>query len=109
MKPSSCKQKGRIHQHQVAQDIRDTFQLPEMDVISLSMGSQGQDILLSLRAREAFPFAVEAKNCETAKPWEWVKQAEANRGELTPIVVFRRNRSEPQVLISWKDFLKVVK
>jgi hypothetical protein len=38
------------------------------------------------------PAHVETKRCETARPWAWLAQAEADAPEgVTPVVAFRRN------------------
>jgi len=73
------------------------------------MGSGGEDILMSPRAREIYPVSIEAKNCEQTKPWEWIKQAQENSNGHIPMVVFSRNRSEPHVIMSLENWLKLVR
>lgn len=110
MKTSSAKQKGRKFQQEIAKTLQATFQLPECDVESCPMGSQGLDVKLSQRARERFPYGIEAKNQETTKIWEWWKQTETNaeKDGLTPLLVFRRNRQEPLVCMKFDDFMQLI-
>ena len=110
MKTASCKNKGRRFQQAIAATIRAYFNLPEPDAVSISMGNQGMDILLSTAAREQFNFAVECKNTEHLKIWEALAQAEANavKEGLIPLLAFRRNRSEAYVAIPLKAFMELV-
>lgn len=55
-------------------------------------------------------FRIECKRHETTKVWEWYAQARANASaEEIPVVVFRRSRSESMALISFKDFLRLMR
>jgi len=55
-------------------------------------------------------FRIECKRCETTKVWEWYEQAKGNSeaGEI-PVVVFRRSRSEPMALVSFSDFMRLMR
>lgn len=54
-------------------------------------------------------FAVEAKFCETTRPWEWYEQAkDAASPTDAPLVVFRRSRSEWMALLSFQDLLELI-
>ena len=108
MKTSSKKAKGRRLQNLVAEKIQEKFNLPEADVKPAIMGETGRDIKLSTEAQEQFPFAVECKNVEKLNIWSALKQAEENAGELTPIVVFKRNRSETYLVIQFNDFMELL-
>ena len=101
MKTSSAKAKGRRLQQEVASRIRAAFDLPESDVKSLPMGSQGCDIWMSAQALKHFPFAVECKNVEKLNIWSAFEQAKTNSepGNTAPMVVFSRNRSEVLVTL----------
>ena len=68
------------------------------------------DILLSARAREIFPFAIEAKNHETLNIWQSLEQARINaeKEKLMPLVVFKRNRSDIYVCLRFSDFMGLV-
>lgn len=55
-------------------------------------------------------FRLECKRCETTKVWEWYEQAKGNAGpEEIPVVVFRRSRSEPMALLSFSDFMRMMR
>lgn len=106
----SRKAKGRKFQQQICEMIRSAFPvLDGDDVTSRSMGAAGTDVLLSPHAQHFFPFAVEAKNQEKLNIWSALQQAEANRGKLTPILFFKRNRTKPYVALSAKDFMELIK
>lgn len=57
------------------------------------------------------PFRIECKRHETTKVWEWYAQARANAkpGEEIPVVVFRRSRSESMALLSFADFMRLMR
>jgi hypothetical protein len=109
IKTSSCKAKGRKLQQHTAARILETFQLPESDAKSLPMGSQGEDIWLSQKARELFPFSVECKNVEKLNVWAAFDQAKANCGGHYPLLVHSRNRSEVLATLRFDDLLAILK
>lgn len=111
MKTASCKAKGRIFQQFIAGKIRETFNLPDPDAVSTSMGQAGMDIQLSQAARELFPYCVEAKKQEATKIWEWLKQAEDNgkKTGLTPLLIFSRNRSKPYAVVELDHLLELTR
>lgn len=105
----SRKAKGRRFQQKICEMIRSAFPaLAEDDVTSRSMGAGGTDVLLSPHAQKFFPFAVEAKNQEKLNIWSALEQAEANKGNLTPVLFFKRNRTKPYVAMKADDFIKLV-
>ena len=57
------------------------------------------------------PFRIECKRHETTKVWEWYEQARSNSkaGEEIPVVVFRRSRSEAMALVSFADFMRLMR
>lgn len=104
--PQSYKSKGRQFQQFVAAELRRTASLPEADVVSRPMGSQGMDIMLSAKARQAIPFAIE---CKRAEHWEisaWWRQACANASSehMEPALIIRESRRPPYVMIYARDF-----
>jgi len=109
MLTSSMKNKGRRLQQSIVKIILDKFsKLTKNDVRSISMGKSGMDIELSEAARKKFPYAVEAKNTERLNIWSAIEQAESANRDLTPIVVFKRNRSEIYVTLKLDDFMELV-
>ena len=105
MKTKSAKAKGRRLQRQIADDIQSHFNLAESDVKPALMGETGADIKLSQFARECFPFSVECKNTERLRIYDALSQAERNAGDLTPLLIFKRNRGEVYCCLKWEDFL----
>jgi hypothetical protein len=81
------------------------------DVISRPMGSSGSDLITSNAARKKFPFAVECKRSETLNIYKAIDQAEANaeKDNLHPLIVFRKNRSRGYVVLRFDDFLALWK
>lgn len=108
MKSQSCKAKGRRHQQRVRRKILDTFGLKEDDISSRSMGAGGEDLLLSPKAREYFPFSVECKNSEKVSIWSWWEQAQSN-AQYKPLLVFKRNNSQDLAVLRFDDLLELLK
>lgn len=109
MRPQSCKSKGRRFQQKVAQSIREAFEhLGEDDVVSTSMGANGEDVRLSPLARASVPLSLECKCVEKLNIWSCIAQAEANAPpETTPCVVFSRNRSRAYAVVPWEVLLSL--
>jgi hypothetical protein len=101
------KAKGRALQQKIRDDIISTFSLSEDDVRSCSMGAQGEDIQLSPRARVLFPYSIECKSVEKLNVWDAYSQAKENAKSSVPLLVFKRSRSEPMVMITWEHFLSL--
>ncbi len=104
--PQSYKSKGRQFQQFVAEELRQTLSLPEEDVVSRPMGSQGMDIMLSAKARQMIPFAIE---CKRAEHWEisaWWRQTCANAASelMEPALIIKENRCKPYAMIYIRDF-----
>lgn len=108
MKPQSAKAKGRNLQKWVVSKLREKFGWHEDECTSRSMGAGGEDILLSPGARRAFPFSVECKNTERVNVYDCYEQAAANAGEYNAIVVYKRNRRQPLVIIDFNDFMELI-
>lgn len=95
MKTSSAKNKGR----RLQQYVRDRLLalapwLQADDVRSTSMGASGEDLLLSPKARETYPIAIECKNVEKINIWQAIDQAQENANGHYPVVIFKRNHSK---------------
>lgn len=106
----SRKGKARALQNAVAETLRTAYpELTAEDIQPAIMGQSGIDILLSSRARDLFPYAIECKNQEALNIWECLKQAEANgqKERMVPLLVFKRNRTEIYVALKWDDFLNL--
>lgn len=110
MKTQSCKAKGRELQKHVAKVIREEFDLPDDDVVSRPMGSGGEDIMMSTRARQVFPFSLECKNTKKFPSLEALEQAEYNAKGYTPVVCWkppRKGMDDTIVYLKLKDFVSL--
>jgi hypothetical protein len=109
MKPQSAKAKGRNLQKTVRDELlKRAPQLEPDDIRSTGMGQSGVDIQLSPAARKVFPFSIECKAQEALNIWAALAQAEENKGSFTPLLAFKRNRSEIYVALKFEDFLNHV-
>ncbi len=109
MRPSSAKAKGRNLQKTVRDELlKRAPHLTENDVRSTSMGASGVDIQMSEAALKTFPFSIECKAQEALNIWGALEQAEENKGKHTPILCFKRNRTEIYVALKFQDFLQVL-
>ena len=71
------------------------------------MGSSGEDIIMGKQTREVFPYSIECKNQEAVNVWKAYEQAQENSGDYEPIVVLKRNKSKPLVLIDADYFVRL--
>lgn len=108
MTPQSAKSKGRRLQNLVVETIRKTFGLSDRDVRSTPSGCTGADVLLSDKAVESFPYTVECKNTEKLNVWEALKQAHSRDTDLTPLLVFTRNKADVYCALLLTDFINVI-
>ena len=110
MNTQSAKAKGRRLQQTVRDLILETWNdLEEDDVRSTSMGAAGMDVQLSPAAQKKFPFAVECKNVEKLNVYNAYEQATANCGKLEPLLVMKKNRKKPLVVMDLESFIQLVK
>ena len=109
MKTSSAKAKGRKLQQWFANVLVETLGLDSEDLESRPMGSQGEDIIMGRESREKFPYSIECKNQEAVNVWKAYEQAESNCGKYEPLVVIKRNRSKPLVVIDAAHFVTLHK
>ena len=78
--------------------------LDPADIESRSMGAGGEDIMLSASARKSFPYSVECKNAESLNVWKAYQQAIANCGEYIPMLIIKKNREVPLVVVEAEHF-----
>lgn len=110
MKPQSAKAKGRNLQKWVRDLILESFpQLEADDVRSTSMGAGGEDLQLSPAARKLFSFSVECKNTERLNVYEAYQQASANAGDHEPLLIMKKNRKKPLVVMDAEAFVNLIK
>ena len=109
MKTSSAKAKGRKLQQWFASIMVKTLNLHEEDLEARPMGSQGEDIIMGRESREKFPYSIECKNQEAVNVWKAYEQASTNCKGYEPLVVIKRNRSKPLVLVDAEHFVALHK
>lgn len=111
LKTSSAKAKGRNLQKYVVTKILEYFYnyLKLDDVSSRSMGANGEDILLSPKAREYLPISIECKNRAAFSIYKDFQQASDNAGIYQPVLVIKQNRSEPLAVVELEYLLELIK
>ena len=107
MKTASAKAKGRKLQQWFANLLVESLGLDEEDIESRPMGSQGEDIILGKQSRQIFPYSVECKNQEKVNVWSAYEQAESNCKGYEPLVVIKKNRKKPLVVIDAEYFVRL--
>lgn len=106
----SRKAKGRRLQQLVRDTIINNFgDLTTDDVRSTSMGAGGEDVTLSAKAREIFPFTVECKAQEGFTKLYSAWEQAASNGEGIPIVVIKSNKKVPLVTLSLTEFMTLAR
>lgn len=110
MKTSSCKAKGRKACSETREALlRHAKSLHPDDIVVVPSGVTGRDLLLSPAAQLIYPFAIEVKNQESLNVWASFAQAETHvRPGETPVLFYKRNRSELMVSLKCEDFLQLL-
>ena len=110
MKPQSAKAKGRNLQKWVRDLLLENFPTLEPDdVRSTSMGCGGEDLQLSPAARKLFRFSIECKNVERLNVYDAYEQASANSGDHEPLLIMKKNRKKPLVVMDAEHFVELIK
>ena len=73
------------------------------------MGAGGEDVIMARAARRKFPFSIECKNVERLNVWDAYDQACANSGDHQPLLVMKKNRKKPLVVIDAEEFVQLIK
>ena len=107
MKTSSAKAKGRKLQQWVRDLLIEKLDVHPEDIESRSMGAGGEDLIMARAAREKFPLSIECKNQEAVNVWKSYEQAAENSGDYEPVVVIKRNKSKPLVVIDAEYFVSL--
>jgi hypothetical protein len=111
MTVKSAKAKGRRLQQLVRDLILDTYPQLELDtdVRSAIMGETGEDIKLSSKARQVFPYSVECKSLKKIAVYNYYDQALSNTPDnCSPLVVLKQDRRKPLVLIDLEKFMELI-
>lgn len=107
MKTQSAKGKGRRLQQWVREMLIEILDVHPEDLESRSMGAGGEDLIMARAARKKFPRSIECKNVERLNVWDAYEQACANAGDYEPIVVIKKNRKNPLVVVDAQYFIKL--
>ena len=107
MKTSSAKAKGRRLQQWFRDLLIEKLDVHPEDIESRSMGAGGEDLIMARAARQKFPYSIECKNQESINVWKSYEQAQENSGDYEPIVVLKRNKSKPLVLVDADYFVRL--
>lgn len=104
------KARGRSFQQEVRDSILEKFPTLEPgDVVSTSMGAQGEDVRLSPAARKLLPIQTECKRIKSAIGiYKWYGQAKAH-GPHEPVVFLRADRQPALVILSADAYLDLIK
>lgn len=111
MTVKSAKAKGRRLQQLVRDLILDTYPQLELDtdVRSAIMGETGEDIKLSSKARQVFPYSVECKSLKKIAVYNYYDQALSNTPDgCSPLVVLKQDRRKPLVLLDLEKFMELI-
>ena len=109
MKTQSAKAKGRRLQQWFRDLLIEELEVHPEDIESRSMGAGGEDLIMARAARAKFPYSIECKNQESINVWKSYEQAVENSGDYEPIVIIKRNKSKPLVLIDAEHFVSLLK
>lgn len=109
MKTQSAKAKGRRLQQWVRDTLVERLSIHAEDIESRSMGASGEDLLMARAAREKFPYSIECKNQEAVNVWKSYEQAASNSKTYEPLLVIKRNNSNPLVVIDAEYFINMHK
>ena len=107
MKTQSAKAKGRKLQQWMRNLLIEKLEVHPEDIESRSMGAGGEDLIMARAAREKFPMSIQCKNQEKVNVWEAYKQAEDNSGNYEPVVVIKRNKVKPLVVVDAEYFVSL--
>ena len=109
MNPKSAKAKGRKLQQWVRDKLIEELDIHPEDIESRSMGAAGEDLIMARAARQSFKYSVECKNSERIQVWSAYEQACANSGKHEPLVVMKRNRKKPLVVLDAEAFIGLIR
>jgi len=108
MKARSAKNKGKRLQNILRDELIKLYPDLKDDIGSQIMGMTGEDIVLTPHARKKLPFSFECKNVEKLNVWKSFKQCQTNAGKSTPVLVIKRNRETPKVVMNLEEWLKLL-
>ena len=108
MKARSAKNKGKRLQNILRDKLIKLYPKLSNDISSQIMGMTGEDIVLTPHAKKVLPYSFECKNVEKLNIWKSFKQCESNAGKSTPVLVIKRNREKPKVVMDLDQWLEII-
>ena len=96
-------------QNWIRELLIEEIDIHEEDIKTAVMGESGEDIIMARAAREKFPFSVEAKNVEKLNVWTAYEQACSNCGNNEPLLIMKKNRKKPLVVMDAEKFIQLIK
>jgi len=108
VKPSSAKAKGRALQDWTRKLLMEEFDIHEDDIKTAVMGESGEDIKMARAAREKVPYSIECKNVEKLNVWSAYDQASENCGDYEPLLIMKKNRKKPLVVLDAEAFFNLL-
>lgn len=111
MKTQSKKAKGRLGQQEIRDKLLKAFpHLEPGDVLSCSMGASGNDILLSPKAKESIPLAIEVKRRKSGYKtiYDHIEQADNKDGSI-PVAFIRQDRKDWLTIVPTDYFMELLK
>lgn len=117
IKVSSARGKGMGFQKWICAQLSLLLNIPynqsddESLIASRPSGGHKTDIILRGRAKQVFPFSIEAKAQENMNLVDTIEQAKTNTeaGTSWMVVHKRKALSEPVVIVGWKTFTELYK
>ena len=101
----SRRQKGKNLENWLASELRRT----KADENARAMPGSGSFTHFKSDIYTKLPYSFECKSQETTKVWDWYVQAQSQASNMeAPVVVFKRNYSQPMALLSASDFINMV-
>lgn len=101
----SKKAKGKALENWLASELRRT----KSDEKARAMPGSGAFTHFKSDIYTKLPYSFECKSQETTKVWEWYVQAQSQASNMeAPVVVFKRNYSQPMALLSASDFINMI-
>jgi hypothetical protein len=109
MKARSAKNKGKRLQNILRDKLVKLYPNLKDDIGSQIMGMTGEDIVLTPLAKTLIPYSFECKNVEKLNVWKSFEQCRNNAGDSTPVLVIKRNRETPKIVMELDEWLDIIK
>ena len=109
MKARSAKNKGKRLQNILRDKLIELYPKLSNDISSQIMGMTGEDIVLTPHAKKVLPYSFECKNVEKLNVWKSFEQCKNNAGDSTPVLVIKKNRQTPKVVMELDEWLNIIR